>query len=872
LQFVQWQQHARCRCSQGDDADDGTVVEEDAVMDDTQLAPDAMATAEALVAQRKAKLDAACAEARASRSREDCLTDRQDLLRLEQLIRDHPHRQSHLAKARDAYQEAYEQRLAEKQRECPFQTPTELAGRLERPRWLAHALEGATDAHLESLLTDARLDDADRATITARIKANCARLVPVHTLWKPSKRPAGLGGGTDAEWAQYVKSVNEGLRSLERELDEQRRAHENTLRCDVERELHSLKEEVEVAQAALLEAEMALGRQREIDDYVACRMEAFVDTHTREEQTAYNAAVGKREEAQRRLEAQQREWWAAVAMHPIASLVEQLASAPAEHVTAVLDRLLALPTTDPHVHQEGVHQFLLAHREFAHGLYASAPVIVASVGRLVATGDDETARALLDLCPAAEHSPLAGVVAYLRYVLREEPDLSGVTAYRSLTPDDLLLGAYYYEGGAAPTLQRRSHWEYLSLERSLRGAAKDGNAKYLNDFKVRGLQPRIAELAFREVVCRLRGEDAARALCDLNAERVASIAPPRTLASLPPLPSADWADEDGRRYDVKCNLFYPSKEAKVGLLGFLIELKQPSDRHCSYPAFVFTNKTNDSCRWVYVGEYRPGAATKDHAKDRILPFYCRLPDEVRFVLPNTKNDLDAGMRLLRDRFLRLGWQLAVGLRAVPPQEATITAESFLDDVVERCVRWGGGTCLEHAIWRALTETTLDACSRYDRAAVCASLKFAEELIGSRALPVRLPRIEGKPILSRWIDDVLKPLVEHWSLIRCPACGISPTRPGTIRLGVTGMTSEGTIYGGMTCEQCGHVADGVTLLTHCYECNHYPLIIGKNRLCEGCKGLVCKWRQQDTGPACECCKIGCRRRQARTEEGIQSDIW
>ncbi len=852
------------------------MVEEDVAMDDIPLSPDAVAAAEALVAQRKAKLEAACAEARASRSRDDWLADRQDLLRLEQLIRDHPHRQSRLSKARGAYEGAYEQRLAEKERDCPFQVPTELAGRLKRLRWLAHALEGATDAHLGSLLSDARLDDADRATIIARIQANRARWAPLHTLWRASKRPAGVVGGTDAEWAQYLESVSEGLRSLERELDEQRRAHDNMLRCDVDRELHSMKEAVVAAQAALLDAELALARQRELDDYVACRIEAFVDAHTREEQTAYDAAVrtceAARREAQRRREAQQREWWAAMATHPIASVVEQLPNVPAEHVAAVMGRLLALPATDPHVHHDGVHRFLLAHRGFAGGLDASAPVVVASVGRLVETGDDETARALLDLCPATDRSPLAGVVAYLRYVLREEPDLSGVTAYRTLTADDLFLGACYYEGDAAATLQRQLQWEYPLLERALRAAREDGDTRYLNDFKVRGLQPRIAELAFREVVGRLRGTDAAQGLRDLNAKWVASVAPPRVLASRPHPPSADWADGDGRRYDVKCNLFYRSEQEKVGLRGFLIQLKGSLDRHCSYPAFVFTDTTNESCRWVYVGEYRPGATAKDHAKGRVLPFYCRLPDEVRFVLPSTKSDLDAGARLLSDRFLRLGWQLAVGLRAVPRQEASTTAEAFLDDVVEWCVRRAAGTCLEQAIWTALTKATFDACSTCDRAAVGASLELVGEWIASRTLPVRLPRIEGIPILSRWIDDVLRPLVEHWNLIRCPACGGSSTRPGTIRLGVTHMTSKGTIRGQMTCGQCGHVADDVTLLTHCYKCGHYPLIIGKNRLCAGCKGLACEWPRQGTGTDCGCCKRDCKQRQTRAEEGIASDPW
>src|SRR5690348_6311071 len=117
---------------QADDVLEGTMVEEDAAMNDAPLLTDAVAEAEALVAQRKAKLEAACAEARASRCRDDWLTDRQDLLRLEQLIRDLPHRPSRLSEARAAYQRAYEQRLAEKEKECAFQAPAELAGRLKR--------------------------------------------------------------------------------------------------------------------------------------------------------------------------------------------------------------------------------------------------------------------------------------------------------------------------------------------------------------------------------------------------------------------------------------------------------------------------------------------------------------------------------------------------------------------------------------------------------------------------------------------------------------------------------------------------------------------------------------------------------------------
>ena len=199
-------------------------------MDDTPLSPDALAAAEALVVQRKAELKAARAKARTSRSRDDWLADCADLLLLEHLIRDYPRRQSKLAMARDAYERDYGQRLAEKERDCLFQVPAELAGRIERLRWLAHALEGATDTHLDSLLSDTRLDDPDRETITRRKQANRERWVPFDTLFMAPKRPANVVRGTDAddaEWGQYVKSISDRLRSLERDLDEQRQVHGN---------------------------------------------------------------------------------------------------------------------------------------------------------------------------------------------------------------------------------------------------------------------------------------------------------------------------------------------------------------------------------------------------------------------------------------------------------------------------------------------------------------------------------------------------------------------------------------------------------------------------------------------------------------------
>ena len=65
--------------------------------------------------------------------------------------------------------------------------------------------------------------------------------------------------------------------------------------------------------------------------------------------------------------------------------------------------------------------------------------------------------------------------------------------------------------------------------------------------------------------------------------------------------------------------------------------------------------------------------------------------------------------------------------------------------------------------------------RYDCAAVGILLTFAEGLSGAkrcRSTSRGSRQADPQPLDRR----SLKPLAEHWSLIRCPACGGSSTRP------------------------------------------------------------------------------------------------
>jgi hypothetical protein len=252
----------------------------------------------------------------------------------------------------------------------------------------------------------------------------------------------------------------------------------------------------------------------------------------------------------------------------------------------------------------------------------------------------------------------------------------------------------------------------------------------------------------------------------------------------------------------------------------------------------------------------------------VLSFCFRLPDSTRFVQSITDCDPGLGMELLNDPWLQIGWQLATGMRVPPKPRGRTIAESLLDTFVERSLQEMTGTFLEYGLWKVLTETTLDACCRYEHEAVQSFLGLANKLISSQALPIRLPRIGATPILSRWITEVLEPLNANWSRIACKHCKRSAVEPGAIRLRITRMTSEGTIKGRMTCMRCNTVRDNwdeVTLLTNCHKCRHYPLIIGKNPVCVDCGRLVCEWRDREEESRCKCCKKTCGQGQHTSEE-------
>lgn len=174
----------------------------------------------------------------------------------------------------------------------------------------------------------------------------------------------------------------------------------------------------------------------------------------------------------------------------------------------------------------------------------------------------------------------------------------------------------------------------------------------------------------------------------------------------------------------------------------------------------------------------------------------------------------------------------------------LLAKSFQD----ARVRCDGSVKLERLLWEGLTSLVFDARSSGEQESlVAASLNDALALIESMWLPVILPTAEAGPLLVQWIHSVLTPLNSNWNAIRCPRCNRSGAG---LKIEPQTSSVELAVRGNFECS-CGHRAEDVTLLTHCYRCHQYPLIIGQNRVCWECGGLCCRGSEDRTCDACKC---------------------
>ena len=872
------------------------------------LPGEVLAAAENRAARAKEEFDAALERARRVRTTTDWLRDRPDLVRVDRIIKELPLRQAKLDQASYEFQKAFAERLGDLLKNCPFTAPPDLEVKIALFRRVLEVLKACdSDASLVPLPNEVNLDPTLRAALDERTTSiiRARRRADFEDCYKGSKWHRFYKKELEDATRRRELRLRKDLEDLEYKRSKLKSEHTRSLHSRVEAELSAMKALSDTAQADLSEAKAAQVRQAEIIQLITPRIEAYVTEQTCDQRTELDAANSASQQAcrdcieqfQLRLlqnyltvriedflpfadhplrqqlqdaknnfireieEAQERDWWKSLAIHPISQVVEKLHELPKALIETVLDCLLELPSNYPHILNDEIHSFLQRqHHLLAQCAGVAAPVVVAYIGRIIGGDDYSNARELLNLFPTDDRSDFADVVAYLRFVVSETPELGGVTYYETLSEEDIFLGACYYgdEGRASPTLNMQSQWEYASLERALLSAKTGNDPHYLHSFKSGGLQPRIAELAFHRVYSQIHRGTTQNKLRDLNLERLQDFPSPWTLDLRNQLPPADWEDVNTQSYDVKSNPFYRTEREKLGLRGFLIKLKRYSDTKCIFPGILFTEAENEYCQWVYIGEYQP-TGSSEPTEIRVLPFNFRLPKSERCILPSPECDIRVGMNLLYNRRLRIGWQLATGKQFTSEQRSS---HDLLDKFADRCVQLMAGNFLEYASWKALTETTLEACNERGRESVQSFLKLADKLISDRSFPIRLPRINNTPILCRWIKDILLPLNENWYQIRCTECGKSASNPGNIELSNLRMTSEGTIYGMMKCNRCGGVRNEATILTHCYKCNSYPLIIGKNEVCHLCGGLICKGADQES---CKCCKKTCRNNQQSTNE-------
>src|SRR5262249_37182610 len=144
-----------------------------------------------------------------------------------------------------------------------------------------------------------------------------------------------------------------------------------------------------------------------------------------------------------------------------------------------------------------------------------------------------------------------------------------------------------------------------------------------------------------------------------------------------------------------------------------------------------------------------------------------------------------------------GWHLAARTAPRSPFDNRLVGE-----VVSRCAERPGDMPLEEALWRYMSEAALHGCSALEPGSVSDFLEQMGELICSRALPLRLPRLNGEPPLLRWVRDILRPIADNWGRISCPDCGRPGDEPGVIRLSDISLTSEGSIDARFACLACG----------------------------------------------------------------------
>jgi hypothetical protein len=379
-------------------------------------------------------------------------------------------------------------------------------------------------------------------------------------------------------------------------------------------------------------------------------------------------------------------------------------------------------------------------------------------------------------------------------------------------------------------------------------------------FRVLGLQPRVAELAFADVYAGASGE---KPLVDLNLEAIGRA--PRPIRGRIRLPSADFRTPDsGLPFDVKCNVRWASKPHH-GLRGFWIDPRGLANEEIH--GLVIEDWDSRGWSLCYVGALDARSAQSLSAalgldvglrgeRARFCPFLFALPRvfqtrEMEGATPVSAGenalDLLAGSPTLAHL---AGYELRPEDRAALVKRCRISSEPSRSLVAEVLSRSSFNTwdLAPAHLWAASLHGLASVRGRADARAGREFLAAAKRVFGDALFPVVLPGATAElrgGYLGAWVEDVLEALNAHWDTIRCPRCGRRPER-----VVPRSLTAQGVLLGTVECRACGR-SDGRTLVAHCSQCGRYPLVAGREDACpagERCGGLRCP----DDGS----CRPGC----------------
>jgi hypothetical protein len=483
----------------------------------------------------------------------------------------------------------------------------------------------------------------------------------------------------------------------------------------------------------------------------------------------------------------------------------------------------------------------------------------------------------------AAGSPIAIVRPYARFASKSHSALSGSTQFSALEPEDLILAASYFsatDGGRQISedifkgIRTRDQWKWGNLTRAMQAIGKIDSREW-KQFLVCGIQPRVAEIAFGTIHPQLKlGEN----LIDLNRAAINQLKN-WTVQGIQELflrkhqeVHEDWRD-DRRRYDVKCNLFFRSRENQVGLRGLLIDIKAElaSIIDTWLPGFVFHASSPDDCAWSFVGILDPKSVPKHLWNGKVAPFFFTMPDthRIRQEVPVdsvTATTLSVFLCSIfsnysSGKFAKKSFQQVIPLLGVTETIArghlsrpqSLLAKSVTKAKAILVTKPPSSTPTERILWEALNHLVFDGRNAGEtQETVALALKEADDLVRSPWLPVVPAKIGNTPLLSRWITQVLNPLNDNWDSISCPNCGAAGSQ---LRIEPLTSSAEMSIWGSLRCT-CGFCTDKITLLTHCHECGGFPLVVGRSRICQDCNGLCC--HAQSDGVECGKCKKTCVR--------------